>query len=69
MTPAAPRFRLRAGTAAQARFQAERTPEDMAMREGSLEAPTRHPIDWQSPDFWDEAKLEAELRRDGWLAR
>ena len=33
------------------------------MREGSLEAPTRHPIDWQSPDFWDEAKLDAELRR------
>jgi glycerol-3-phosphate dehydrogenase subunit C len=33
------------------------------MREGSLEAPTRHPIDWQNPDFWDEAKLEAELRR------
>ncbi len=33
------------------------------MREGSLDAPVRHPIDWQSPDFWDEAKLDAELRR------
>ena len=33
------------------------------MREGSLEAPTRHPLDWQSADFWDEAKLEAELER------
>lgn len=33
------------------------------MREGSLEAPIRHPIDWQNPDFWDEAKLDAELRR------
>ncbi len=33
------------------------------MREGSLEAPTRHPIDWQNPDFIDPAKLEAELRR------
>jgi glycerol-3-phosphate dehydrogenase subunit C len=33
------------------------------MREGSLEAPTRHPIDWQNPDFWDETKLDAELRR------
>jgi glycerol-3-phosphate dehydrogenase subunit C len=32
-------------------------------REGSLEAPTRHPLDWQSPDFYDEAKLDAELRR------
>ncbi|HTP82070.1 MAG TPA: glycerol-3-phosphate dehydrogenase, partial [Alphaproteobacteria bacterium] len=33
------------------------------MREGSLEAPVRHPIAWQTPDFWDEAKLDAELRR------
>src|SRR5271154_228196 len=33
------------------------------MREGSLEAPVRHKIDWQNPDFWDEAKLDAELRR------
>ncbi|HEX2112996.1 MAG TPA: heterodisulfide reductase-related iron-sulfur binding cluster [Alphaproteobacteria bacterium] len=33
------------------------------MREGSLEAPTRHRIAWQDPDFYDEAKLDAELRR------
>ncbi|MDE1901838.1 MAG: glycerol-3-phosphate dehydrogenase [Alphaproteobacteria bacterium] len=33
------------------------------MREGSLQAPTRHPLDWQNPDFYDEAKLDAELRR------
>ncbi|GIX30339.1 MAG: ferredoxin [Porticoccaceae bacterium] len=33
------------------------------MREGSLEAPTRHPIDWQSESFWDEAALERELER------
>jgi len=33
------------------------------MREGSLEPPIRHPIDWTNPDFWNEAKLEAELRR------
>jgi glycerol-3-phosphate dehydrogenase subunit C len=33
------------------------------MSEGSLEAPVRHKIDWQNPDFWDEAKLDAELRR------
>lgn len=32
-------------------------------REGSLEAPTRHPLDWQSADFWDEDKLNAELAR------
>jgi len=33
------------------------------MREGSLEAPTRHAIDWQNPAYYDEAKLDAELRR------
>jgi Fe-S oxidoreductase len=35
----------------------------MTVREGSLEAPTRHPLAWQSPDFYDEAKLEKELER------
>jgi len=33
------------------------------MREGSLEAPTRHPIDWNNPDFYNEELLDAELRR------
>jgi glycerol-3-phosphate dehydrogenase subunit C len=33
------------------------------MREGSLEAPTRHVVDWQNPDFTDPAKLDAEMRR------
>jgi glycerol-3-phosphate dehydrogenase subunit C len=33
------------------------------MSEGSLEAPTRHPIDWTNPDFFDEEKLDKELRR------
>lgn len=33
------------------------------MREGSLEAPTRLPLDWENPDFYDEAKLDAEMRR------
>ncbi|MDI9408591.1 MAG: heterodisulfide reductase-related iron-sulfur binding cluster [Candidatus Pacebacteria bacterium] len=33
------------------------------MREGSLEAPVRHPLDWQSAEFYDEAALDAELRR------
>jgi len=32
-------------------------------REGSLEAPTRHPIDWQNPDYYDEQKLLADLER------
>jgi glycerol-3-phosphate dehydrogenase subunit C len=33
------------------------------MREGSLEAPTRHAIAWQDPDFTDMAKIEAEMHR------
>lgn len=33
------------------------------MREGSLEAPTRHPLDWKNPAFFDEAALEKELER------
>jgi glycerol-3-phosphate dehydrogenase subunit C len=33
------------------------------MKEGSLEAPTRHPLDWRNPDFYDPAKLEKELER------
>lgn len=33
------------------------------MREGSLEAPTRHPIAWEDADFTDRAKTEAEMRR------
>jgi glycerol-3-phosphate dehydrogenase subunit C len=32
-------------------------------KEGSLEAPTREPIAWRDPDFYDEAKLDAETRR------
>ena len=35
----------------------------MTVREGSLEAPTRHPLDWKSPEFFDEAKLDKELER------
>ncbi len=33
------------------------------MREGSLEAPTRHPLDWRNPEFYDEASLDTELER------
>ena len=32
-------------------------------REGSLEAPTRHPLDWKSARFWNEAALQSELER------
>jgi glycerol-3-phosphate dehydrogenase subunit C len=33
------------------------------MREGSLDAPVRHPIAWQEEAFYDEADLDSELRR------
>jgi glycerol-3-phosphate dehydrogenase subunit C len=33
------------------------------MREGSLDAPTRHAIPWQEDSFYDEALLDTELRR------
>ncbi len=32
-------------------------------REGSLEAPTRHPLDWRSTSFYDKGALFAELER------
>ena len=32
-------------------------------REGNLEAPTRHPIDWKNPEYYDEEKLNLELER------
>jgi Fe-S oxidoreductase len=37
--------------------------ESKGTREGSLEAPTRHPIDWRAPEFSDAAALETELAR------
>ena len=33
------------------------------MREGSLEAPTRHPLGWKTDEFWDKEALNAELER------
>lgn len=35
----------------------------MSTREGNLEPPTRHPLDWKNPEFYDEEKLNAELER------
>jgi len=35
----------------------------MTVREGSLEAPTRRPLDWKSTGFYDEAQLDKELER------
>jgi glycerol-3-phosphate dehydrogenase subunit C len=33
------------------------------MREGNLEAPTRHPLDWKNPEFYDEASALKEMER------
>ena len=35
----------------------------MTVREGSLEAPTRHAIDWRAAGFYDEQQLGDELHR------
>jgi glycerol-3-phosphate dehydrogenase subunit C len=35
----------------------------MTVREGSLEAPTRHPIDWKNPEYYDAGKIVAEMER------
>ena len=32
-------------------------------REGSLEAPTRHPVDWRAPDFTEDEALYGEMAR------
>jgi Fe-S oxidoreductase len=32
-------------------------------REGSLQAPRRHPLDWRNPEFYEEAALMTELER------
>ena len=33
------------------------------MREGSVEAPTLHPIEWKTEAFWDRDALNDELAR------
>jgi Fe-S oxidoreductase len=35
----------------------------MTQREGSLEAPIRHPIDWKNPEYYDRASADKELER------
>jgi glycerol-3-phosphate dehydrogenase subunit C len=37
--------------------------KELLMREGSLEPPTRHPIEWESREFYDPAAIEKELHR------
>jgi len=38
-------------------------PPKKPAREGSLDAPFRHPIAWQDDDYYDLAKVEAEMER------
>jgi glycerol-3-phosphate dehydrogenase subunit C len=35
----------------------------MAVREGNLEAPTRHALEWRTDDFYDKEKVFGELER------
>ena len=35
----------------------------MTTREGNLEAPTRHALDWQNPEFYSEEKVLHEMER------
>jgi glycerol-3-phosphate dehydrogenase subunit C len=35
----------------------------MSPSEGNLQAPTRHPLDWRAPEFYDEAALHQEQER------
>jgi glycerol-3-phosphate dehydrogenase subunit C len=35
----------------------------MTQREGSLEAPTRHAIDWKNPEYYDRTSVEKEQER------
>src|SRR5690606_38842011 len=55
---ALPFFRPRPGTTMSVREETT-----MSVREGSLEAPTRHPIDWKDPGFRDENAALDEMQR------
>ena len=35
----------------------------MTKREGNLEAPTRHPLDWKNPEFYNQESLFTEMER------
>ena len=54
---------MRRSGCTRARATPARVRHDAITREGSLEAPTRHPIDWRNPDYYDQASGEKELER------
>jgi len=33
------------------------------VKEGSTQAPTRHPLDWNNPDFYNQAAIDKEMER------
>src|SRR5512135_553166 len=35
----------------------------MTIREGNLQAPTRHPIEWRDPAYYDQAAIFGEMER------
>lgn len=39
------------------------TSQPAEQREGSLEAPTRHPVEWKDPEYYNEASLIKEMTR------
>ena len=39
------------------------SPVQKGYKEGNLQAPTRHPLDWKNPEFFNEAALNKELER------
>ena len=41
----------------------DQPPPKEAFREGSLEAPMRHPLDWRDEAFYDQAAIETEMER------
>jgi glycerol-3-phosphate dehydrogenase subunit C len=41
----------------------DQPPAKGAAREGSLDAPFRHPIEWRSESFYDRAAIETEMER------
>ena len=56
----------RSGPARACQTSARSCPQQdktMTEREGNLQAPTRHPLDWRNPEFYDDAALDKELER------
>ncbi len=51
------------GTATAERGPSSSLANAAGLREGNLQAPTRHALDWRNPEFYDEAALYAEQER------